>query len=615
MSTNHTADLELLRRFEPVIRYTRGEKFFPIEVDAYVRESSLWVQRPGREAVCLVAEGELTLDKLAEPRAEGADAVYFLKFIEPVNIVELAAYRLNKLRVQLAQGRTDERFQVGRGRLARVGYLSRLVDALFSLTLLARGRISGDTAVAAAIAYEQMMDTWERYIYYGRVVREGHWTVLQYWFFYPFNCWRSAFFGVNDHEADWEMVCVYLYRGENGEPIPEWVAYAAHDFSGDDLRRRWDDPNLHKVGETHPVIYAGAGSHAGYYLPGEYLAEVEIPFLARVRKSFDRLKGVAARLLGQRPTVGDENELSVFRVPFVDYARGDGLSIGPGQEKEWTEARLLDPLPGWVQHYRGLWGVYVQDPISGENAPAGPMYNRDGSVRRAWYDPLGWAGLDRLPPPPVQAQVARARYDEIRAHHAHLCEQIAETQRQLVLAGSEIEALSNQPHLKRLHADAQATVQELAAQLADLRAQAVADETRLDALERQIAQLQAGKRPPPDAHLRHPHLPASDQDIRFGRLAETWAALSVGLMMLGFVALILFARHHLIVGLGAIFLTMLAVEATFRRRLHRFVAHVATILALIGTLIVLYEHFWTITVILVLLAGSYLIVENLRELF
>lgn len=614
MNLNHATDLELLRRFEPVIRYTRGEKFFPIEVDAYVRESSLWVQCPGREALCLVAEGELTLDKLAEPRAEGADAVYFLKFIEPVNIVELAAYRLNKLRVQLAQGRTDERFEVGRGRLARVGYLSRLVDALFSLTLLARGRISGDTAVAAAIAYEQMMDAWERYIYYGRVVREGHWTVLQYWFFYPFNCWRSAFFGVNDHEADWEMACVYLYRGENGEPIPEWVAYAAHDFSGDDLRRRWDDPNLHKVGETHPVIYAGAGSHAGYYLPGEYLAEVEIPFLARVRKSFDRLKGIAARLLGQRPTVGDENELSVFRVPFVDYARGDGLSIGPGQEKEWTEARLLDPLPGWVQHYRGLWGVYVHDPISGENAPAGPMYNRDGSVRRAWYDPLGWAGLDRLPPPPVQVQVARARYDEIRAHHTHLCEQIAETQRQLVLASSEIEALSNQPHLKRLHADAQATVQELAAHLADLRAQAVADQTRLDALERQIAQLQAGKRPPPDAHLRHPHLPASDQDIRFGRLAETWAALSVGLMMLGFVALILFARHHLIIGLGAILLTMLAVEATFRRRLHRFVAHVAAILALIGALIVLYEHFWTITVILVLLAGGYLIVENLREL-
>jgi hypothetical protein len=42
-----------------------------------------------------------------------------------------------------------------------------------------------------------------------------------------------------------------------------------------------------------------------------------------------------------------------------------------------------------------MWGLYAQDPISGENAPAGPMYNRDGSVRAGWYDPLGFAELDK----------------------------------------------------------------------------------------------------------------------------------------------------------------------------------------------------------------------------
>ena len=35
----------------------------------------------------------------------------------------------------------------------------------------------------------------------------------------------------------------------------------------------------------------------------------------------------------------------------------------------------------WVSQYRGLWGLFARDPISGENAPAGPMYNRDGSPR------------------------------------------------------------------------------------------------------------------------------------------------------------------------------------------------------------------------------------------
>src|ERR687897_470258 len=55
----------LLRRFEPVIRSTTGDKFYPMDVEPYVRACSLWVQRPGEEAVCVVPGGELSLDRLA----------------------------------------------------------------------------------------------------------------------------------------------------------------------------------------------------------------------------------------------------------------------------------------------------------------------------------------------------------------------------------------------------------------------------------------------------------------------------------------------------------------------------------------------------------------------
>ena len=53
----------------------------------------------------------------------------------------------------------------------------------------------------------------------------------------------------------------------------------------------------------------------------------------------------------------------------------------------------------WVQKYRGLWGLDTHDPLGGERAPAGPKYNRDGTVRQSWYDPIGWAGLDKIYPP------------------------------------------------------------------------------------------------------------------------------------------------------------------------------------------------------------------------
>jgi hypothetical protein len=605
-------DVALLRQFEPVIRYTRGERFFPMEVDAYVRESSLWVQRLGEDARCLIPEGELTLDELSEPRADGFDAVYFLKFIEPMNIAELAAYRLKQVRDQIAGIHKRARFRAGRGRLARVGYLSRLIDALFSLTLLARGRVSGDTSVAASITYQRMMEEYERYVYYGRVVRQKTWTVLQYWFFYPFNCWRSGFFGVNDHEADWEMLCVYICPDDDR---PAWVAYASHDYAGDDLRRRWDDPELEKVGE-HPVVYAGAGSHASYFVKGEYLTELEIAFLAPVRRILDRLQIWWRGMLRQSgsPESRRRRVSATLRVPFVDYARGDGLSIGPEQEKQWEDPRLLDPIPEWALCYRGLWGLYAHDPIAGENAPAGPLYNRDGTVRRAWYDPIGWAGLDKVLPFSQQLMQLRERAAQVRADRLELKQQIETKSGELLGLGVQKVALEGQPHLEALHAKTVAQAETLSVEIDDLQGRLGIDDTLLEAFDLHRKRLETGIRQPVQAHLTHPHRPASDVELRLGSLAEAWAATSVGLVMVGFVVLVLLARQYLAVGVTAMAMVILVIEAGFRRRLHRFIARATIILALISALVLVYEFFWPIMVAGVLLAGGYLTIENLREL-
>ena len=173
-------DMALLRRFEPVIRFTRGEKFFPMNVEPYVRRAGLWEKQPGQEPICLIPRGELTLDHLAQPHSNKTDIAYYLKFTEPLTIAELAAYNLSQIGVRHDE---NEIFRAGMGRLARVGYLSRLADALFSLGLLARGRVPGDMSTAAARTYKTIMSEGERYQYYGRVVRVNGWLALQYWFF------------------------------------------------------------------------------------------------------------------------------------------------------------------------------------------------------------------------------------------------------------------------------------------------------------------------------------------------------------------------------------------------------------------------------------------------
>ena len=65
-------NLRLLRRYEPVLRFTRGELFLPMSVSAYLDRCGLWqaVSESGRSrrrraaAVRLCAPGELTPERL-----------------------------------------------------------------------------------------------------------------------------------------------------------------------------------------------------------------------------------------------------------------------------------------------------------------------------------------------------------------------------------------------------------------------------------------------------------------------------------------------------------------------------------------------------------------------
>jgi hypothetical protein len=113
--------------------------------------------------------------------------------------------------------------------------------------------------------------------------------------------------------------------------------------------------------------------------------------------------------LGQ-PDPGDlaARARRAFSVPFVDYARGDGLVVGPGGDADWDPILISDG-DGWVDRYRGLWGLDTGDRFAGERAPAGPKYTRTGGVRQSWHDPLGFAGLDKVAPPSQAIPLLEAR--------------------------------------------------------------------------------------------------------------------------------------------------------------------------------------------------------------
>lgn len=586
------------------MRFTSGELFFPMDVERYVGACSLWLYHPDDHDEEILPEGGLTVERLVEPRAASFGSVLYLRFIHPITLEESARALTGLQRLKREQPYT---FRTGLGRLARGGLMPRLLDALFSASLLIRGRVPKATAAAAALDYAAMQARDERFIYHGRVVRDGGWTVCQYWLFFAYNNWRSGFHGVNDHESDWELVNVYLYE-RDGRLVPEWAAYASHDFHGADLRRRFDDRrDLALVGQ-HPVVHAGAGSHASYFRAGEYQAEVPLPVPDRARRAIDVLERFWRRTLGQGDAGG-----SPFRAPFIDFARGDGLSVGPGQEREWTP-NLIDEATPWVSGYRGLWGLYAQDPISGENAPAGPMYNRDGSPRPSWFDPLGFAGLDKLPPPPLELELLESQRAELTARQEELGELIPRETEALQELGIRLDSMEGNPHLASQHAKLERRVSELAARVKDLRRERSENEGVLEGVRRRLEGLREGRRDDPRAHIRHAADPVPPARLRFNRVAELWAALSLSLLLVGIVVLIEVAPFDAWAGVVVFLIALVLGESILRATFVRTVNRVAVLLALVASVILL-AHFWkwVLSGALIVLA-AFLIFQRVREL-
>lgn len=597
-------DLEILRAFEPVVRFTSGEQFFPMAVEPYVHSCSLWIYHPDDHDEELIPEGELTMESLVEARTAAFGSLFYLRFIGSLGLGESTRALADARRLKHEQQR---RFKAGVGRLARGGLLPRLGDALFSATLLLRGRVPGATAAAAELKYAALLEQDERYVYHGRVARHGGWTVCQYWFYFPYNNWRSGFHGVNDHESDWEMIAVYLYEAE-GTLVPEWFAYASHDFHGADLRRRFDDPGDLRLEDGHPAVFAGAGSHASYFLPGEYQAEVPLPVPSRFAKLLEFAERFWRQTLGQ----GSDTE-SGLRIPFVDYARGDGLAVGPGQEREWTP-NLIDETTPWVGAYRGMWGLYAQDPISGENAPAGPMYNRDGSVRAAWYDPLGFAGLDQVPPPPQELPMLEEERTRLEDRRAALEREIPERADELQRRGVELATMQGNPHLAPQHALLETRVEALARDVKALRRELTENEAISQGVARRIQALRRGVRPDARAHIGKAARPTETASMRFGLATEVWVALSLSALLAGVVALILIGTDHLWAWLAVLLVAFTLGEALLRGSFGRTVNKVAVLLALLSV-VVLVVHLWKWAIVGGLVAlAAFLVVERVREL-
>jgi hypothetical protein len=598
-----SADEALLRRFEPVLRFTHGELFFPAPAVRYLEACDLLTGTVSDPTV-LVSVGQLTAERLAAEGSVADSRPRFLRFVQqPLNPIELA--RFNQ--------RADRPSFRAPGRLARVGLPARILDAVLLASLLLRGRVPGGTAAAAALKYDAMRARDPRVSYHGRIVRQAGWIVLQYLFFYPMNDWRSTFDGANDHEADWEQAFVILEELPDGGVEPVWFAAAAHDEQGSDLRRRWDDARLERDGE-HPVVYPGAGSHATYLERGEYLMRLALPGDRILRGVLGWARRFWRDTLNQ-PDTGDLTEalLRVVSIPFVDYARGDGLEVGPGQDVEWSPILVDDGVP-WVDGYRGLWGLDTGDRLAGERAPAGPKYTRTGMVRQSWNDPLGFVGLSGAPTPSNVRRILVDRVEALRVEREAAEAEADALAEALPAVEVEVNALTEVSGVEGYRSRRAAELLEGELRLVALRALTAELRAAVSASEDWLARYDQGWRGDPRAHLAHAAVPEAPSTGRGRGFAEGWAALSVGILVIALAVILWF--HLLPVPLTLIVLVIgyLAIESFAQRRVETLLLQVTVLLAAVAALLLAWTYLRELVLAGLFALGVFILLDNLREL-
>ena len=506
-------DRELLEKYEPVLRFAKSERFFPMAVEPYLEKCTIFPSGP-QGVIGLLSHLN---DSLVTRLGKLESGEYFLRFVnDPLidsdiwvwwgvlsaaaavagwfllgwnGVVGAAIFALiaaliifiqaSPIRLRFFLAATAALFFFALGAapvwffltphvfisvqieylillpiyLLALFYLSvRVMKFIFDYIIpeapgVVMDMLSRATETIARKYFWQNSEILEKepqHVYYGRVaswqdVEGNHWKGLQYHFFYAFNDWRLAANGINHHEADWEMVAVYL---KNDSPYS--VLFSQHGTGAMEL---WEDVRCAKDKDgrdtTHPLIYVALGSHANYSRPQVirsaslfheglfqrfiYWLDGLIHFVFLLINPSEEARQIALNELATHPATAlteesfehlrDERDHYIVSLP-MEIATGDGFRIGyegdtrsevigrsssylkrvmsdrkvvHPKSREWKQV-VLSPEPDWVQ-YKCLWGV--KSLMKDESGPPGPKWDRPDKLfavypRKRWDKSLEW---------------------------------------------------------------------------------------------------------------------------------------------------------------------------------------------------------------------------------
>ena len=225
-------------------------------------------------------------------------------------------------------------------------------------------------------------------------------------------------------------------------------------------------------------------------------------------------------------------------------------------------------------------------------------------MRPSWERPVAWAGLDKQPPTPGWTATA------LRERSATVDTELAEAEARL---GAQVAALRAAFEGQRATAAqgvrVRTAVEESQAQVDETRARVAA----LRAEQEAVAAALAAPLPPDPvhAHLRHRSVPDVDVGKPVNWLLRLWSTVSVSLLLIGLAAVIYFDLDRRLLGLVAVVIVVLAIDAAIRGHFATFMAGFIAFAVVVGSIWLLLTNFRTGTAMLLTLGAIGLLLSNL----
>jgi len=214
----------------------------------------------------------------------------------------------------------------------------------------------------------------------------------------------------------------------------------------------------------------------------------------------------------------------------------------------------------------------------------------------------------------VELDLLAVEVETLDGKQSKLREEIAREAAELQRLGLRLDSMEGNPHLAPPHRKLAAEVAALGRRVKGLRRERSENEAVLEGLERRLARLRSGKRDDARAHIQNAAEPVPQARMRFNRVAELWAALSLSMLLIAVVALIELAPDDALAGAFVLVVALVLGESILRATFVRTVNRVAVVLALTSAVILLF-HFWKPVLMGALLVlAAFLLLQRVREL-